>query len=93
VGELKRAVAVASDAGLSLVEPELTRAPRGYPADHPELDLLRCKSLTVSRRQDLRGWVHKPEAGRRVRGLVEGATPLVSWLRERVGPPQEQRSR
>ncbi len=88
---LKRAIASASDAGLKLVDPELTRAPRGYPADHPELDLLRRKSLTVSRRHELRGWVHKPEAGRRVRALLEGATPLVEWLRGHVGPPQQPR--
>lgn len=93
VAELKRAVSVASNAGLKLVEPELTRAPRGYPADHPELDLLRLRSLTVSKRQELRGWVHKPEAGKRVRALVEGATPLVEWLRGRIGPPQDEARR
>jgi len=90
VVDLKRAVDAASAAGLSFVEPELTRAPRGFPADHPEVDLLRRKSLTVSRRYELAGWVHKPEAGRRVRKLVEGATPLVEWLRSRVGPPQDE---
>ena len=40
-------------AGLELNEPELVRAPRGYPADHPRLDLLRRKRLTVSRRDEL----------------------------------------
>ena len=74
---------------MSLVPPHLTRAPRGYPADHPELDLLRRKSLTVSRRYQLAGWVHKPEAGKRVRAMVEGATPLVEWLRAHVGPPTD----
>jgi uncharacterized protein (TIGR02453 family) len=93
VAALRSAIAAASDAGLSLVQPELTRAPRGYPADHPELDLLRCKSLTVSKRQELRGWVHKPEAGKRVRALVEGAAPLVEWLRSSVGPPQDPSAR
>jgi uncharacterized protein (DUF2461 family) len=93
VAELKRAVGVATDAGLTLVQPELTRAPRGYPADHPELDLLRRKSMTVSKRHQLHGWLHKPEAGRRVRTLVDGATPLVEWLRKHVGPPQGGRSR
>jgi uncharacterized protein (TIGR02453 family) len=93
VAALRSAIAVASDAGLTLVEPELTRAPRGYPADHPDLDLLRCKSLTVSRRYQLAGWAHKPEAGKRVRALIEGATPLVEWLRQRVGPPAEDDAR
>jgi uncharacterized protein (TIGR02453 family) len=88
VAALKRAVAVADAAGLSLVQPELVRAPRGYPADHPELDLLRRKSLTVSRRDELRAWLHKPEAGRRVRAAIEGAAPLVEWLRKQVGPPR-----
>ncbi|MGH2944913.1 MAG: DUF2461 family protein [Solirubrobacteraceae bacterium] len=46
---------------MTLPEPELMRAPVGYPADHPRLDLLRLKSLTVSRRDELRGWLHKPE--------------------------------
>jgi uncharacterized protein (TIGR02453 family) len=93
VRSLKRAIAHAEAAGLGLVQPELTRAPRGYPADHAELDLLRCKSLTVSKRHELRAWLHKPEAGRRVRALIDGATPLVEWLREHVGPSQSPRSR
>ena len=93
VAELKRAIEAAESAGLSFVQPELTRAPRGYPVDHPEVDLLRRKSLTVSKRYQLAGWVHKPEAGRRVRKLMEGATPLVDWVRSRVGPPQDDSRR
>jgi uncharacterized protein (TIGR02453 family) len=93
VAALKDAVAVARDAGLKFVEPQLTRAPRGFAPDHPEIDLLRCKSLTVSKRSQLAGWVHKPEAGKRVRVLLEGATPLVVWLRERIGPPQDDSRR
>jgi uncharacterized protein (TIGR02453 family) len=85
---LDRALAVAAGAGMSLPEPQLKRAPRGYPADHPRLDLLRLGSLTVSRRDDLRGWIHKPEAGRRIRERVEAARPLVEWLRKHVGPTQ-----
>ncbi len=93
VRSLKSAIGHAEAAGMTLNEPALTRAPRGYPADHPELDLLRRKSLTVSKRHELRGWVHKPEAGRRVRGLIEGATPLVNGLRKHAGPTQAQRTR
>jgi hypothetical protein len=47
----------------------------------------------VSKRHELRAWVHKPEAGRRVRGLIDGATPLVDWLRKHVGPTQAQQTR
>ena len=86
---LTRAVTRARKAGLKLNEPELVRAPRGYPADHPRLDLLRCKRLFVSRRDELGGWVHEAEAGLRVRESFAAAQPLVRWLREHVGPTQQ----
>ena len=44
----ERAVATAERAEMSLVAPELKRAPRGYPQDHPQLDRLRLKRMTVS---------------------------------------------
>jgi uncharacterized protein (TIGR02453 family) len=82
----ERAVARAEATGLSLPEPELKRAPRGYPADHPRLDRLRLKRVTVSRRHRLGKWVHRPECDRRVRSGLEAAAPLVKWLAETVGP-------
>jgi uncharacterized protein (TIGR02453 family) len=82
---LTRALRRAGDAGLALNEPDLVRAPRGYPADHPRLDLLRRRRLTVHRRHDLRPWLHRPEAGARIREEFEAAVPLVRWLREHVG--------
>src|SRR3954462_13552281 len=42
----ERALESAHDEGLALVEPELTRAPRGYSEDHPRIDRLRLKSIT-----------------------------------------------
>lgn len=83
---LERALRNAQDAGLALNEPDLVRAPRGYPADHPRLDLLRRRGLTVARRHELRPWVHRREAGRRIRAQLDAAVPLVRWLREHVGP-------
>jgi uncharacterized protein (TIGR02453 family) len=88
---LTRALRRAGDAGLELNEPDLVRAPRGYPADHPRLDLLRRRRLTVARRHDLRPWLHRPEAGRRIREELEAAVPLVRWLREHVGSSQQAR--
>ena len=55
---------------------------------HPRLDLLRRKRLIVARRHDLKPWLHRPEAGRRIREGLDAATPLVRWLREHVGPSQ-----
>src|SRR5262245_48958071 len=48
----ERSVATAGAAGMKLVEPELKRAPRGYPPDHPRAERLRLKSLTVFRRHE-----------------------------------------
>ena len=90
---LSKAIAAAESAGLSLNEPDLRRAPRGYPADHPRIELLRRRGLTVSQRHGLAAWIHRPAAGRRIRGELDAAAPLVRWLRERVGPTDKPRER
>jgi uncharacterized protein (TIGR02453 family) len=84
----EKAVAVATDAGLAVPEPKLKRAPRGYSPDHPRIDRLRLKELTVYRRHELEPWLHKPACDERVRAELEAARPLVGWLREHVGPSQ-----
>jgi uncharacterized protein (TIGR02453 family) len=85
---LTRALARTREAKLELNEPALTRAPRGYAPDHPRLDLLRRRSLTVHRRHALGAWLHRPRAGRVIGEELEAARPLVRWLREQVGPSQ-----
>jgi uncharacterized protein (TIGR02453 family) len=83
---LTRAIRRAGEAKLVLNEPALARAPRGYPADHPRVELLRHRGMTVSRRHELGPWLHRPQAGARIRKELEAAAPLVRWLREYVGP-------
>jgi uncharacterized protein (TIGR02453 family) len=92
-GALTRAIGRARDAGLELNEPDLVRAPRGYPVDHTRLDLLRRRRLTVARRHELGPWLHKPRAGARIRTELEAAAPLVRWLREHVGATQRATTR
>jgi uncharacterized protein (TIGR02453 family) len=82
----EHAVATATDAGLELAAPALKRAPRGYPPDHPRIDLLRLKELTVHRRHELAPWLHEARCAELVRTELEAARPLVAWLAERVGP-------
>lgn len=88
---LARAIGIAAAGGLALNEPELRRAPRGFPLDHPRIELLRHRALTVSQRHPLAGWIHRPAAGARIRRQLEAAVPLVRWLRERVGPTERPR--
>jgi uncharacterized protein (TIGR02453 family) len=80
-----RAVATAEAGGLEVAPPALKRAPRGYSPDHPRIDRLRMKELTVYRRHQLESWLHEPECDERIRGELESARPLVLWVRKHVG--------
>ena len=85
---LTKAIGRAEGGGLELNEPDLVRGPRGYPADHPRHDLLRCRRLVVSKRQRTGRWLERPAAGRRIREQLDAAAPLVRWLRSHVGPSE-----
>ena len=87
----ERAVEQAAAAGLEVPEPELKRAPRGYAPDHPRIDRLRMKELTVYKRHRLARWLHQPACDRRVRTELEAALPLVTWVAENVGPSERPR--
>jgi uncharacterized protein (TIGR02453 family) len=82
----ERGVAIARRAGLAPPQPELRRAPRGYPPGHPRIDHLRRRQLTVSRRHPLESWLHEPACDERIRTELRAARPLVKWLAETVGP-------
>jgi uncharacterized protein (TIGR02453 family) len=86
--DFETAIAAAVASGLQPAQPSLKRAPRGYPPDHPRLDRLRMKELTVVRRHPLEPWIHKPACDQRLRRQLESARPLIAWLAEHVGPPR-----
>ena len=88
----ERAVKRALAAGLELAPPELKRAPRGYPIDHPRIERLRMKEITVFRRHALEPWLHTPACQSRIRAELDSARPLVAWLAKHVGPSQRQRA-
>jgi uncharacterized protein (TIGR02453 family) len=86
-GALIRAVRAVRAAGLSVDGSELARAPRGYPADHPRIELLHHRRLTVSRRWRVEGWMHTPEAYEQVVAVWRAAGPVTRWLERHVGAP------
>jgi uncharacterized protein (TIGR02453 family) len=88
----ERGLAAAEQGGLAAPEPELKRAPRGYPMNHPRVDRLRMKQLTVSCRHPLEPWLHEPVCDERVRAEMVAARPFVKWLAETVGPSTQARS-
>lgn len=83
----EEAVRTSAHGGLRMVDPVLKRAPRGYAQDHPRVEHLRRKQVTVYVRHPLEPWLHTPQCAARVRGELEAASPLVGWLAEHVGPP------
>ena len=64
----------------------LRTRPRGVPADHPDLDLLRFRALTGSRDHGAQPWMGTAEAADRVRSDWRQLRPLVEWLADHVGP-------
>jgi uncharacterized protein (TIGR02453 family) len=90
----ERALRGARGAGLQIIEPELKRAPRGYPQDHPRIEHLKRKHLTVFRRHGLEPWLHEPACTELVVTELDASQPLVAWIAKQVGPSQlERRSR
>jgi uncharacterized protein (TIGR02453 family) len=66
-------------------DPVKTR-PRGVPADHPRLELMRFRSLMVSRSYGAPDWLATPAALDEVRGTWRQVRPLADWAAEHVGP-------
>ena len=70
----------------------LKTAPRGYPKDHPRLELLRYKGLVAWREWPAGSWLGTKRAKDRVAGLFRAAEPLNAWLGTYVGPPTSPRA-
>ena len=86
---LQQIVSELRDAGLEIDGDALKTRPKGYPADHPRIELLRYRSLYAERSWPPEPWVHTPAAADRVREAWTGARPLVEWITDHVGPSQE----
>ena len=92
--ELEAVTAGVQDAGLELSGDSLKTAPRGYPRDHPRIELLRRKSLIAGRALTGEGGIDRDAALDHVGGAWRAAEPLNAWLDAHVGPstlPREPR--
>jgi uncharacterized protein (TIGR02453 family) len=79
-GELERIRAKLETHGLTLTAPELKTAPRGYPKDHPRIDLLRRKRYGALVQPGTGPWLHDRRALDRVRSTWRELAPLLDWL-------------
>lgn len=85
--DLERRVADLRDAGVTVeARDRLKTAPRGYPKDHPRIELLRFKGLTAWQEWPAAAWLGTAKAKDRVVGFLERSRPIVAWLDANVGP-------
>jgi hypothetical protein len=68
-----------------MTEGALRTAPRGYPADHPRVELLRLKRLSVGHDDPPADWMWTAEAGEIIRERWRVVSEWCSWLEENIG--------
>jgi uncharacterized protein (TIGR02453 family) len=96
--ELQQAIAGAHATGVETFGEALKIAPRGYPRDHPRVQLLRHKSLVAGRRltPGAKG-IPRDAALEHCRATWAACAPLNAWLDVHVGaseiPPQPRYGR
>ena len=66
----------------------LKTAPRGYPKEHPRIELLRHKGLIYWKMWPAGPWLGTAKAKDRVHELLRAAKPLIKWLDTNVGPSE-----
>lgn len=85
--ELEQVIAMVEKAGIGVSGRDtLKSAPRGYPADHPRIGLLRHKGLIAWQEWPAGAWLGTAEAKDRVVTFLRTTRPLSEWLADRVGP-------
>lgn len=90
VGERLRAIVDAlSENGFEIGGDVLATRPRGIPADHPRLDLLRHRTLAASRDHGTPDWLETEEVFDRVREDWVALRPLVEWCDQYVGATEK----
>jgi uncharacterized protein (TIGR02453 family) len=73
---------------------ELKTAPKGYPKDHPRIELLRMKGMITWKQWPIAAWVGTAKAKERIIDVLHAAKPINAWLDKNVGPslaPAERR--
>ena len=85
--ELEQVIATVEKAGIGVSgRDRLKSAPRGYPADHPRIGLLRYKGLVAWQEWPPAAWLGTAEAKDRVVTFLRTTRPLSEWLAGQVGP-------
>jgi len=87
--ELTGLVAAIEHAGIAVHgRDSLKTVPRGYPKDHPRLDLLRHKGIATWQEWPPAAWLGTAAAKNRIVEFLRAGRPLRHWLDVHVGPPR-----
>ncbi len=85
--ELKRVIAAVKGHNIEVFGREtLKTAPRGYPTDHPRIELLRHKGLIAWKQWPVAAWLGTSAPKRRIATFLRDSQPLSDWLSAYVGP-------
>jgi uncharacterized protein (TIGR02453 family) len=91
-GKLAKIVEQTRAAGIQTMgHGELKTAPKGYPKDHPRIELLRYKGLATWQEWPAGPWLGTRRAKERVVKFLELSKPLNGWLRANVGSSDADR--
>lgn len=84
--ELQQVIAAIEEQGIGVSGRDvLKKAPRGYPADHPRIGLLRYKGVVAWNQWPVEPWLETAAARDRVAGFLRTTRPLSQWLGVHVG--------
>ena len=84
--ELERMLDGLRGAGWDIGGDRLKTSPRGYAADHPRIELLRHRSMTVGRSLGFDPVIHTPELLEVVREHWRTLRPFVEWVATHAEP-------
>jgi uncharacterized protein (TIGR02453 family) len=86
--ELEDLVAAAHAIGMDISahDPPLRTAPKGYPKDHPRIELLRQKGLAVFKHWPPGAWLATRKPKDRIAQFFRDSRPITGWLDTNVGP-------
>ena len=83
---LEKLIAKVRAAGIEVsAHDELKTAPKGYPKDHPRIELLRMKGLITWKQWPVAAWMRTAKAKDRIVEVLHAAKPVNAWLDTHVG--------
>ncbi|WP_370247058.1 DUF2461 domain-containing protein [Nocardioides sp.] len=91
---LEAILEVLTGTGMTVGGDRLKTRPRGYDPDHPRLELLKHRSLTIGRSHGFEPVIHTPAALDLIREDWRACRPLLEWLADATaGVPDDVRIR